>query len=685
MSEKKTKKEKKDKVPIVGNKPSIEILFGSFLDAIPDIIGIQDSNHNILKYNQAGYDFLQVQPEDIVGKKCYELIGKNKICDNCATEKAYKTKIPTKTIKYFEEYNIWLDIRSYPVLDDQGNIEYIIEHLRDISKQIESEKQITQTRNESREKTRFLELLISNLPGMVYRCKNDKNWTMEFIGGKCEELTGYNTFEIINNEVVSYNDLIVREYRELLWDIWQVQLKKNEPVIVEYEINTADGQRKWVWEQGRGVFDENGALQALEGFIMDISTQKQNQRILKQKNEEIYQQNEEYKQINQELFIAKGKAEESDRLKSAFLANMSHEIRTPLNGLLGFAELLGKTEMTAEKRQQYIKIINASGQQLLSIINDLIDISRIETNQVVLQETDVVISRMVRNLYEFFKPMFVSREIEFVLSELPEIMAKMDEVKVNQILTNLLSNAIKFTHKGQIEIGYRKLSDNLEFFVKDTGIGISKADTQIIFDRFRQAENTDGLLTRGTGLGLAICKGYVELMGGKIKVDSVLGKGSEFSFTIPYVSSSNKYYYEGEKATFIDLSGKTIVVAEDEDVNFLLLEIVLSEANATVLRAKNGIETIALCSKESECHIDLLIMDIKMPGMDGMKTIKEIKKMHPNLPVIGCTAYAMQGDKENILKAGYDDYIPKPIHAETLFEKIEKCLKPRQTKQQSKR
>jgi hypothetical protein len=454
---------------------------------------------------------------------------------------------------------------------------------------------------------------------------------------------------------------------------------------VEYEINTADGQRKWVWEQGRGVFDENGALQALEGFIMDISTQKQNQRILKQKNEEIYQQNEEYKQINQELFIAKGKAEESDRLKSAFLANMSHEIRTPLNGLLGFAELLGKTEMTAEKRQQYIKIINASGQQLLSIINDLIDISRIETNQVVLQETDVVISRMVRNLYEFFKPMFVSREIEFVLSELPEIMAKMDEVKVNQILTNLLSNAIKFTHKGQIEIGYRKLSDNLEFFVKDTGIGISKADTQIIFDRFRQAENTDGLLTRGTGLGLAICKGYVELMGGKIKVDSVLGKGSEFSFTIPYVSSSNKYYYEGEKATFIDLSGKTIVVAEDEDVNFLLLEIVLSEANATVLRAKNGIETIALCSKESECHIDLLIMDIKMPGMDGMKTIKEIKKMHPNLPVIGCTAYAMQGDKENILKAGYDDYIPKPIHAETLFEKIEKCLKPRQTKQQSKR
>jgi len=380
-------------------------------------------------------------------------------------------------------------------------------------------------------------------------------------------------------------------------------------------------------------------------------------------------------ETNLELIIAKRKSEEGDKLKSAFLANMSHEIRTPLNGINGFVELLKNPDIKEDSRNTYINIIQSSSTQLLSIIDDIMDISKIESGQIVLHKSNTSINNILSEQYAFFTKQGNSKNLKLShklgLQEEQSVIF-CDEKKIIQVLSNLINNALKFTVAGNIEFGYQLKGKFLEFFVKDTGIGISKENYDKIFHRFRQVENGRSRIYGGNGLGLSITKALVNKMGGKIWVESKLGGGSIFYFTIPY----KPFLTINEKATGIgnqivtrpNWSDKTILIAEDEDSNYLLIEELLSITNVRLLHAKNGKEAIDYCKTNNQ--INLILMDMKMPIMDGYEATKSIKQIRPNMPILAQSAHVMPEDKARSISAGCIDYITKPINGQKLLNKI---------------
>jgi len=384
------------------------------------------------------------------------------------------------------------------------------------------------------------------------------------------------------------------------------------------------------------------------------------------------------KRMIEDLMVAKERAEESDRLKSAFLANMSHEIRTPMNGILGFTELLKEPKLTGEEKVQYVEIIQKSGKRMLDTINDLIDISTIESGTLEVNYSKVNVKEQLNYFYNFFKPEAESRGLQiFCHSPLTDDEAAIvtDAEKLNAALSNLIKNAIKYTNEGKIEFGYKKESAHqLEFFVKDTGIGIEKERQSSVFKRFVQADNSLSKPYEGAGLGLSIAKGYIEKLGGKIWLDSEKGKGSSFYFTVPCREKPNTK--NSEKATVEDLpidvtlKDLTILVAEDEEVGRMYLAEILDDKCKKLLFAENGQEAVALYKQHPET--DLVLMDIKMPVMDGYTATMKIKEIDSDALIIAQTAYALAGDKEKALAAGCRDYLTKPLKKSHMEEVIQK-------------
>jgi len=381
---------------------------------------------------------------------------------------------------------------------------------------------------------------------------------------------------------------------------------------------------------------------------------------------------------NAELKVAIEKAEESDRLKSAFLANVSHEIRTPMNGILGFTDFLRNPNLTIETRNNYIDIINSCSKQLLSIITDIIEVSKIETNQIKIVKNQTNVNTLLNIVYSNLKITIpkqknVVLELKNKLSE-ADTLINTDETKLQQILSNLVDNALKFTDSGLVEFGCSKTADNfIEFYIKDSGIGIEKDSQQIIFDRFRRIELPSNESRGGTGLGLAICKSYVEFLGGKIWLESEVGKGSTFYFTIPSDNVGNPIAVSVPtmiKKSTVGFENKQILVAEDDDVNFLYLQEILSKTAAIFIRAKNGKQAVDLINSNPD--IDLVLMDIKMPLMSGLEATVEIRKVNKTVPIIAQTAYAFEEEKQHALKLGCNDYISKPIKRDMLISLIEK-------------
>ena len=791
--------------------------------------------------------------------------------------------------------------------------------------------------------------LLGNLPGMVYRCRNDRDWTMEFLSDGCFELTGYRPEDIVFNRVLSYNNLIIKEDQERIWNEVQEKMKLRKPFTLEYRIHSADGKTKWVWEKANGIFSDSGTLQHIEGFISDV-TENRHAGLLQQvvfeistssytaqnldelfhaihKNlgriidvenfyvaiydrqhdtislpyqvdskdkfasfpvgktitgyviktgkpllaakpiieelaaaghiqiigspsqvwlgvplivdtevtgvlavqsytdpeqytiremelltfvadqiatsisrrsaEDSFQREKAYldqlfegspeaiilinnngivlkvnsefsklfgygreemigqniddmiadpdnkseavritaeliggagveietkrrhkdgrlvdvsllvtpivvqekifggygiyrdityrKQTEKNLIASKEKAEGADKLKSAFLSNMSHEIRTPMNAILGFSTLLSDPGLTDEERSEFIQIIKDRGNDLMRIIDDIIDISKIESGQINFEIKDCPVNILMTNL------MVTLNELKrrnnktkvslncFPGNLTPEFTIMTDGNRLRQIMTNLIENALKFTEEGHVDFGYA-LNYNvpapfIEFFVRDTGIGIPKEMHNVVFERFRQVDDTATRKYGGTGLGLTISRNLTRLLGGEIWLESDKGKGTTFYMRLPLSTSKSAVIKPTSPKPSVTSAqkwqNKALLIVEDEESNYFLLDRILRNTGIKMVWAKNGIEAVDLCEKQ---HFDAILMDIRMPIMDGYETTQAIRKKHKDLVIIAQTAYALKGEREKSIAAGCNNYIAKPIDTSELLTIMGKYL-----------
>ncbi|HET6557470.1 MAG TPA: ATP-binding protein [Prolixibacteraceae bacterium] len=389
---------------------------------------------------------------------------------------------------------------------------------------------------------------------------------------------------------------------------------------------------------------------------------------------------EALKNKNEELRLSKEKAEESERLKSAFLANMSHEIRTPMNGILGFASLLEDSDLSGETQQEYIKIIERSGNRMLNIINDIIDISKIESGLMKVDIKESNINEQMEYIYTFFKPEVEAKGMSLSFrNALParDAIIHTDREKVYAILTNLVKNAIKYSDHGSIEFGYELKGNgenHLQFYVKDTGVGVPKDRQEAIFERFIQVENVDSRDHQGAGLGLAITKAYVEMLGGKIWMESEEGSGSTFYFTLTDFTEKNIKSSVPEedmnKQIYPTVSGLKILIAEDDETSEILLSISVKTLSKEIIKVRNGFDAVEACRNHPD--LDLVLMDIQMPKMSGYDATRNIRQFNKDIVIIAQTANGLSGEREKALEAGCNDYISKPINNNKLKKLIEK-------------
>jgi len=374
---------------------------------------------------------------------------------------------------------------------------------------------------------------------------------------------------------------------------------------------------------------------------------------------------------------ARDKAQESDRLKSAFLANMSHEIRTPMNGILGFSDLLKNPSLTGEKQQEFIRIIEKSGVRMLNIINEIIDISKIEAGLMNVNITETNINEKIESLYLFFKTQVEGKGMQlFFKNTLPkkEAIIRTDNEKVDSILTNIVKNAIKYSKEGIIEFGYQKKDETLEFYVKDTGIGIPKDRQSAIFERFIQADISNKMAQQGAGLGLSISKAYVEMLGGKMWVESEEGIGSTFYFTLPYNTEPKEKSTVKNTVTSVNkVENLKILIVEDDETSEALLSITVKEFSKEVLKAMTGKDAIEICHNNPD--LDLILMDIQIPDLNGYEATRQIRQFNKDVVIIAQTAYGLYGDREKAVEAGCNDYIAKPIKKDELLSLIQKYFK----------
>ena len=396
------------------------------------------------------------------------------------------------------------------------------------------------------------------------------------------------------------------------------------------------GEYKWVDLKGVAQeFDERGKVTKVLGFIADIQKRRDDE---------------------QALIEAKQRAEESDRLKSAFLANVSHEIRTPLNAIVGFSEVIAHTEGECE-REEYLDIVKANSNLLLHLINDILDLSRIESGKMEFIDENIQMDELCEELRQMHQ-MRIKNDVK-VIFERPAVSLTIvsDSHRLRQLYSNLISNAIKYTEKGSITLGYKLKGNMMEGYVRDTGSGIPVEKLNNVFGRFEKLD----LLKQGFGLGLSICKSILDKMGGKIWVESELGVGSCFYFSIPY---------NGTLPVAGEQNKPLILVAEDMDCNYELVKAILEE-RYSVLRANDGIDVV---TKYESSKPDLILMDVRMPGLDGLSAAGIIRELNPTIPIIATTAFAFETDREMALAAGCNEYMPKPLEAEKLKTMIERCL-----------
>jgi len=482
----------------------------------------------------------------------------------------------------------------------------------------------------------------------------DKNANIEYVNSMFTKTTGYNFDEVKGkNPRILNSGNHSSSFFKNLYDT----VNSGSDWFGEVLNKSKSGQLFWEDIIISAVFDENGEISHFIS-IRDNITEK--------------------KRMMEELVIAKERAEESDKLKMAFLANMSHEIRTPMNGIMGFLDLLQNPELTAKNRLNYLSIARKSSERLLSTINDIIEISKIEAGQTEINLSEVDLYELMDFFHVFFKPEVEQKELLFKFVNpfrTPAFKIQTDKNKLESIIGNLLKNAIKFTNTGQIEFGCEVKAGQLLFYVKDSGIGIPEDRQSAVFQRFVQAETKIARPHEGSGLGLSIAKAYAEMLGGNLWLKSIPGNGSTFFFSMNYTMDLALAKIPQPEATAETLmpGGISILIAEDDPSSYSYLEALLLDEGFTLIHANNGLEAISLL--KGNPHVSLILMDIKMPEMDGLQATREIRKFNALIPIIAQTAYAMPADMQSALDSGCSDYISKPVKIDSLLKAIRKALK----------
>jgi len=429
------------------------------------------------------------------------------------------------------------------------------------------------------------------------------------------------------------------------------------PIVFETQVMLKESREKWI-QTTLSPYVRSGKINKIIAIDSDITNLK------------IYEK---------ELKSAKEKAVEADRLKTAFLGNLSHEIRTPLNGILGFSELLNRIDLADDEKKVYLEIIRSSGEQLMHIIDDIVDISLIESNQMKLFHTEFDLNQLVSEVTDFFESFRLAinkghiRLMNDVQIKSP-YKIRSDPFRLKQVLTNLVKNALKFTQEGFVRIGVYVKGDLIYFYVEDTGIGIHPDKKDIIFQRFRQGEESLNRKFGGTGLGLSISKGIVEKLGGTIWLDMSYTKGFRILFNIPLIfidSEAQADNHRKKKGLNDKIKNKNILIVEDHDVSYKYLEEILLPYKPKLSWATNGHEAVEMTNDND---YDLVIMDINLPEMNGIDAIREIRRNKPDVPILVQTAHAMETEIDPILESGCNDMIAKPFSEKDLMEKIHNII-----------
>jgi len=648
---------------------------------INDITERKQSENEILKLSQAleqspvsiiitdlkgNMEYVNTKLLEITAYAKEELIGKNpRIFSSGDKSKEEYRQLWSAILagrEWFGEFHnkkkngelYWEFASISPIVDAAGAITHFLAVKEDITERKESEKLL-------QDQTNLLSNVLKMLPVGLWIIDKEGNiihgnpagqkiWAgSKYVG--IEQYGEYKGWWLDTHELIKPGE----------WAAARAITNKEVSLNEEIEIECFDGTHKIILNSAVPIIGADGNLDAAIVLNEDITQRKINE---------------------EELIKAKDKAEESDRLKSAFLANMSHEIRTPMNGILGFTELLLNPDLNSEEKESYINIVHKSGQRMLSTVTDIVEISKIEAGLVKISNKEIDVNETVNELVRFFRPEAEKKGLELSIEMLlPDAKKHLlaDQSKLDSIITNLIKNAIKYTETGTIKVGCQLKSTGVEFYVKDTGIGIPVHRQEAVFNRFEQADIADTRAFQGSGLGLAISKSYVEMLGGKIWVESEEGSGSTFYFTLPANSNleekliSDKEISVHNEKTKPNVKGLKILIAEDDETSRQFLSILIKDIGNEILEVQTGSKALKLCRQHPD--IDLVLMDIQMPGMNGLEATRRIREFNKKVIIIAQTAFGLSGDREKAIEAGCDDYISKPIKKDELLALIQKYFK----------